>query len=58
MGIKDYARYECPIDQEEAALLVDVETESMPETDEDGNLQYYCVEGKHIFVVDDDKALI
>jgi len=46
------------MDQEDAILLVDVETESIPVTDEDGNLQYYCIEGQHSFYVNEDKALI
>ena len=41
-------------DEEEATMLVDVETESVPTTDEDGNLLYYCIEGQHIFSVDED----
>ena len=31
----------CPNDQEEGILLTDLE-EIYPETDMDGNLQYYC----------------
>ena len=31
----------CPNDQEEGILLTDLE-ETSPETDNDGNLQYYC----------------
>ncbi|GHO83597.1 hypothetical protein [Dictyobacter formicarum] len=31
----------CPYDQEEGILLTDLE-EVIPETDDDGNLQYYC----------------
>ena len=58
MDLQDYKYYQCPIDQEDAILLVDIETESMPATDEDGNMQYYCLEGQHIFAVDDDKPLI
>ena len=44
----------CPVDEEEATLLVDVETETIPATDEDGNLLYFCPEGHHIFSVDED----
>jgi hypothetical protein len=46
------------MDQEDAILLVDVETETVPVTDEDGHLQYYCLEGQHTFYIDEDKALI
>lgn len=44
----------CPVDDEQATLLVDVETETVPETDEDGNMLYYCPEGHHVFSVDKD----
>ena len=46
--------HRCPEDEEEGVLLVDVETETVPETDEEGNKQYYCLEGGHIFSVDED----
>jgi hypothetical protein len=45
----------CPYDQEEGILLVDVETESIPKTDEDGDLQYYCPAGQHTFSLDEDE---
>jgi hypothetical protein len=48
----------CPIDEDQAILLVDLETESAPATDEDGNLQYYCLTGQHVFSVDDDGEAI
>ena len=54
MSIHWFKHHICPEDEEEATLLVDVETESVPVTDEDGNLLYYCVEGQHIFSVDED----
>jgi len=38
----------CPRDGGVAILLVDVETESVPYTDEDGNPLYYCLEGQHL----------
>lgn len=44
----------CEEDDSEAVLLVDVETEEIPETDEDGNLQYYCLEGQHTFSLDEN----
>lgn len=56
MGYDTY--YTCPEDGEDAILLVDLETETEPETDEDGNTQYYCTEGGHYFSVDDDGVLV
>ena len=58
MDLDEMKYYPCPMDQEEAILLVDAETETVPVTDEDGNLMYYCVEGQHTFYVDEDGALI
>ena len=54
MNLSWLKHHTCPDDAEEATLLVDVETESEPVTDEDGNLLYYCVEGQHVFSVDED----
>lgn len=54
MNLHWFKHHTCPVDEEEATLLVDVETETIPETDEDGNLLYYCLEGHHIFSVDED----
>jgi hypothetical protein len=48
----------CPTDNDQAILLVDLETESAPATDEDGNLQYYCKAGQHVFSVDEDGEAI
>lgn len=48
----------CPIDKDRALLLVDLETESAPATDENGNLQYYCLAGQHVFSVDEDGETI
>jgi hypothetical protein len=54
MNLSWLKHHTCPEDEVEATLLVDIETESVPVTDEDGNLLYYCVEGQHIFSVDED----
>ena len=54
MNLHLFKHHTCPEDEEEATLLVDVETETIPKRDEDGNLLYYCVEGKHVFPVDED----
>ncbi len=45
----------CEEDHEEAILLVDLETESIPETDEEGNLLYYCPGGQHTIAVDSEE---
>ena len=44
----------CPIDEDDAILLVDPETESIPYTDEYGNPLYYCIEGEHVFPLESD----
>ena len=44
----------CPLDEDDAVLLVDAETESIPLTDEDGNPIYYCFEGEHTFSLESD----
>jgi hypothetical protein len=54
MDIEAIKYYTCEDDDDEAILLVDPETESIPETDDDGNLQYYCNSGHHTFSVYDD----
>jgi len=54
MSIEEIKYHTCRDDDSEAILLVDVETEEIPETDEEGNLQYYCFEGQHTFSVDED----
>ncbi len=54
MNLHWFKHHTCPVDEEEGTLLVDVETETIPATDEDGNLLYYCEEGHHIFSVDED----
>ncbi len=55
MGFWPFSTHEtCPLDEDDGILLVDVETESVPYTDEDGNPMYYCPEGEHTFTVDQD----
>ena len=44
----------CPLDEDDAILLVDAETETVPYTDEDGNPLYYCLEGEHTFSLEPD----
>lgn len=43
--------YTCPTCGQEAVLVVDVETETIPVTDEAGNTQYYCLHCHRIFSV-------
>jgi hypothetical protein len=55
MGFWPFSTHEtCPLDEDDAILLVDVETESEPYTDEDGNPLYYCLEGEHTFSIETD----
>ena len=50
----DHLKYQtCPYDSEEAVLLTDIE-EDNPETDDDGDLQYYCTSGRHTFSYHED----
>ena len=43
----------CPYDQEEGILLTDIE-EVQPQTDDEGDLQYYCTSGRHTFSLHED----
>jgi hypothetical protein len=54
MDLWPFKHQTCPDDGEDGVLLVDVETESIPVTDENGNPLYFCVEGEHTFTVDGD----
>jgi hypothetical protein len=56
MDVEHMKYHTCPYDDEEGVLIVDLETESMPETDEDGDLQYYCLAGNHTFSLDEDES--
>ncbi|HEV2581129.1 MAG TPA: hypothetical protein VGT44_09770 [Ktedonobacteraceae bacterium] len=56
MGLWPFKHETCPIDEEDAILLVDVETESIPLTDEDGNPLYYCMEGEHTFALESESV--
>jgi hypothetical protein len=55
MDLRDIKYHSCPVDDEDGILLVDMETESMPEMDEDGNYLYYCNSG-HTFKVDEEES--
>ena len=51
----EHIKYQtCPYDNEEGVLIVDLE-EDTPATDEDGDLQYYCLGGHHTFSLDEDE---
>lgn len=54
MDLWPFKHHACPDDDEDGVLLVDVDTETIPVTDDDGNPVYYCLEGEHTFTVDAD----
>jgi hypothetical protein len=53
MNLEQIKYSTCPFDDEEGILLTDIE-ENLPQTDEDGSLQYYCIAGHHTFTLDED----
>ena len=54
MDLEDYKYHTCYEDDGEGILLTALEKETAPVTDEDGNWQYYCMDGHHTFSVDID----
>lgn len=54
MNLEQIKYHSCTEDDGEGVLLVDVD-ETEPETDEYGNMQYYCMNGHHTFSVDEDE---
>ena len=54
MNVEQFKYHPSPDGDEEGILLVDPESETLPLTDSDGNLQYYCVGGRYVFSVDED----
>ena len=58
MNLHEIKYHTCPVDEEDAILLVDVETEAIPSTDAEGNIQYYCPSGSHTFSVDEDGVVV
>ena len=54
MNVEQFKYHPSPDGDEEGILLVDPESETLPLTDSDCNLQYYCVGGKYVFSVDED----
>ncbi|MBV9690265.1 MAG: hypothetical protein JO202_11215 [Ktedonobacteraceae bacterium] len=56
MDLEQIKYQTCSWDDGEGILLTDID-EAIPETDEDGNLQYYCLEGNHTFsAYEDDES--
>jgi hypothetical protein len=50
----DHLKYQtCPYDKEDGVLMTDIDEEN-PETDDDGDLQYYCTSGRHTFSYHED----
>lgn len=56
MNVESIKYCTCDEDEDEGILLVDIETETEPTTDEDGCLLYYCPAGQHIFSSDEDEG--
>lgn len=54
MNLEQLKYHTCPVDQEEAILVANID-ENLAATDPDGELQYYCLAGHHIFSVDEDE---
>jgi hypothetical protein len=58
MNLEQIKYSTCPFDQEDGILLTDID-EVLPQTNADGDLKYYCLNGHHVFVADatttDDK---
>jgi len=50
--------HSCPAGHPEAILLVDVESESVLQTDQEGNRQYYCPACLCTFSVDSAGAIV
>ena len=50
--------HQCPDCGEGAIILVDIETETVPELDNDGNKQYGCPNCHRTFSVDADGAVV
>jgi hypothetical protein len=53
MGLEQIKYY--TLDDDEDAILVTDIDETTPETDDDGNLQYYSMSGHYVFSVNEDE---
>ena len=40
--LQDIKYHACPVGHQRAILLVDLQTDTIPELDNEGNRQYYC----------------
>ncbi|HZO71313.1 MAG TPA: hypothetical protein VFB60_03865 [Ktedonobacteraceae bacterium] len=58
MDVRQIKRQICSLDRGEAILLVDIETETIPQTDAHGNALYYCLQGHHVFPVKGNAIII
>ena len=54
MDLEQIKYQTCSWDDGEGILLTDID-ETMPATDEDGNLLYYCLDGNHTFSAYEDE---
>lgn len=52
MNLQLIKHHTCALDKGDGILLVDVETETIPFTDKEGNRLYFCIDGCHMFAVD------
>ncbi len=53
MGLEQIKYY--TVDDEDEAILVTDIDETTPETDDQGNLQYYSLSGRYVFSADEDE---
>ncbi len=53
MGLEQIKYYTVD-DDDEAILVTDID-ETTPETDDQGNLQYYSLSGRYVFSADEDE---
>ncbi len=53
MGLEQIKYY--TVDDEDEAILVTDIDETTPETDDDGNLQYYSLSGRYVFSADENE---
>jgi hypothetical protein len=52
MELQLIKHHTCALDKGDGILLVDIETETIPRTDRQGNRLYFCTHGCHLFAVD------
>jgi len=49
--LQDIKYHACPVGHKRAILLVDLQTDTIPELDNEGNRQYYCPVCLRIFSI-------